>query len=287
MTYDTIIVGKGPAGITASIYAVRGNLKTLVIGKGYGDLVKAKEIENYYGFENGISGKELLDKGINQAKNLGVEIVEDEVVGVLYDTEFIVKTVNSEYKAKSVILATGTKRSSSKIKGIEEYEGKGVSYCAICDGFFFKGKDVAVLGNGDYAVSEALELVPVVNKVTILTNGLEARETRHPKISFNSKKIKEVRGDSDKVSNVDFEDNTKMDIAGIFIAEGTAASTDLAKKIGAEIEGRFVKVDENMKTNIPGMFACGDCTGGLAQITKAVYEGTKAGLSAAQFVKHM
>ena len=180
----------------------------------------------------------------------------------------------------------GAKRVSSKIKGIEEYEGKGISYCAICDGFFFRGKDVAVLGNGDYAISEALELIPVVNKVTILTNGLEARETRHPQISFNSKKIREFRGDNDKISNVDFEDDTNMDISGIFIAEGTAASTDLAKKIGAEIEGRFVKVDGNMKTNIPGIFAAGDCTGGLSQISKAVYEGTKAGLSAIAFVKH-
>jgi len=286
MVYDVIVIGKGPAGITSSIYAVRGNLKTLVIGKGYSDLVKAKEIENYYGFENAVSGKELLDRGINQAKNLGVEVIEDEAVGISYDTEFIVKTVNGEYKAKAVILATGVKRSNSAIRGIEEYEGKGVSYCAICDGFFFRGKDVAVLGNGDYAVSEALELAQVANKVTILSNGLEARETRHPKISFNSKKIKEFRGSNDKISNVEFEDNTDIDIAGVFIAEGTAASTDLAKKIGAEIEGRFVKVDENMETNIPGIFACGDCTGGLSQISKAVYEGTKAGLSAIGFVKH-
>jgi len=285
MVYDVIVVGKGPAGITASIYAARGNLKTLVIGEGYGDLIKAKEIENYYGFEKAISGKDLLDRGINQAKNLGVEIVEDEVVGISYDTEFILKIVKDEYKTKSIVLATGAKRGSSKIKGIEEYEGKGISYCAICDGFFFRGKDVAVLGNGEYALSEVLELVPIVNNVTILTNGLEAKETRHPKISVNSKKIREFRGDTDKLSSVEFEDDTSMDIAGIFIAEGTAASTDLAKKIGAEINGRFIKVDENMKTNIPGIFACGDCTGGLSQITKAVYEGTKAGLSAIEFVK--
>ena len=278
MIYDVIIIGKGPAGISASLYTARANLKTLIIGKDDSDLAKAESIENYYGLEKPISGKELLERGINQAKNLDIEFISDEVVGILYNEHFIVRTVGNEYKAKTLILATGAKRSTSKIKGIEENEGKGISYCAICDGFFHKNKDVAVLGNGDYAISEALELAPVVNKVTILTNGLTANETRHPKIIFNDKKIREFRGESSYV--IEFEDNSSLDISGLFVAEGTAASTDFAKKLGIELDKNSIKVDENMKTNLPGIFACGDCTGGFMQISKALYEGATAGLSA-------
>jgi thioredoxin reductase (NADPH) len=182
-------------------------------------------------------------------------------------------------------MALGAKRFTPKIKGIKEYEGKGISYCAICDGFFHKNKEVAVLGDGEYAISEALELADVVNKVTILTNGSPARETRHPNIIFNSKKIREFRGSSETIENISFEDNSFLNVSGIFIAEGSATSTDLAKKLGIELHNNSISVNENMATNIPGIFACGDCTGGLAQISKAVYEGTKAGLSAISFVK--
>ncbi|MCL2355312.1 MAG: NAD(P)/FAD-dependent oxidoreductase [Oscillospiraceae bacterium] len=195
-----------------------------------------------------------------------------------------VKTVDDEYNAKTIILATGTKRSKPQIKGISEYEGKGISYCAVCDGFFHKSKNVAVLGNGDYAISEALELTPIANSVTILTNGGEAREVRDSKITFNNIPIREFRGDTNRVQTIEFEDNTNLDVSGIFIAEGTATSLDLAKKIGIETEKNNIKVDTNMNTNVPGIFACGDCTGGLFQISKAVYEGTKAGLSAIEYL---
>ena len=285
MVYDTIIIGKGPAGISASLYTVRANLKTLIIGKDESALVKAKEIENYYGFDKIISGQELLKSGIRQAENLGIELKSEEVVGISYQENFTVKTINDEYTSKIVIIATGAKRAKPKIEGIAEYEGKGISYCAVCDGFFHRNKDVAVLGSGEYAISEALELTPMANSVTILTNGGEAREVRNPKISFNNKKVREFRGDSNKVQTIDFEDDTSLNVSGIFIAEGTATSLDLAKKMGIETEKNNIVVDNNMSTNIPGIFACGDCTGGLLQISKAVHEGTKAGLSAIEFLK--
>ena len=196
-----------------------------------------------------------------------------------------VKTVNNEYQSKSLIIATGTKRSRPKIKGIKEYEGKGISYCAVCDGFFHKNKNVAVLGSGEYAISEAMELTPMVNRVTILTNGGEAREVRDSKITFNNKVVREFRGDLSKVQTIEFEDNTSVDISGVFIAEGTATSLDFAKKLGIETESNNIVVDNNMNTNVPGIFACGDCTGGVLQISKAVYEGTKAGLSVIEFLK--
>lgn len=278
MVYDVIIVGSGPAGISASLYAKRRKLSVLVISKGNGALGKTEKIDNYYGFPKGISGKELYQNGIEQAKTLGVEIIEDEVVTLNYLENFEVETVNSQYTAKSVILATGTNRVTPNIKGIQEFEGKGVSYCAICDAFFFKGKDVVVLGNGNYAIHEMEQLKPVVGSVSILTNGEEMIENRDVEVEVDSRKIREFRGE-DKLAEIEFEDNTKRKVHGVFVAVGTASSNDLARKIGARIENNHIAVNENMETTIPGLFACGDCTGGLLQISKAVYEGAKAGLT--------
>lgn len=276
--YDVIVIGSGPAGITAAIYAKRRNLSILVISKGNGTLQKAEKIDNYYGFENGISGKELYENGIKQAKNLGIDFIEDEVINIEYINQFTIETVNSKYEAKAVILATGVSRNIPNIKGIKEFEGKGVSYCAVCDSFFYKGKDVAVLGDGNYAIHEFETLKPVASSVTILTNGNAMIENRDSSIEVNSKKIREFRGDT-KLEEVEFEDNTIQNLNGVFIAMGTASSSDLARKIGARIENNNIIVNENMETTVPGLFACGDCTGGLLQISKAVYEGAKAGLA--------
>lgn len=276
--YDVIVIGSGPAGITAAIYAKRRNLSILVISKGNGALQKAEKIDNYYGFENGISGKELYENGVKQAKNLGIDFIEDEVINIEYINQFTVETVNSKYEAKAVILATGVSRNVPHIKGIKEFEGKGVSYCAVCDSFFYKGKDVAVLGDGNYAIHEFETLKPVASSVTILTNGNTMVENRDSSIEVNRKKIREFRGDT-KLEEVEFEDNTTQNLNGVFIAMGTASSSDLARKIGARIENNNIIVNENMETTVPGLFACGDCTGGLLQISKAVYEGAKAGLA--------
>lgn len=276
--YDVIVIGSGPAGITAAIYSKRRNLSILVISKGNGTLQKAEKIDNYYGFENGISGKELYVNGIKQAKNLGIDFIEDEVINIEYINQFTIETVNSKYEAKAVILATGVSRNVPNIKGIKEFEGKGVSYCAVCDSFFYKDKDVAVLGDGNYAIHEFETLKPIASSVTILTNGNTMVENRDSSIEVNSKKIREFRGDT-KLEKVEFEDNTIQNLNGVFIAMGTASSSDLARKIGARIENNNIVVNENMETTVPSLFACGDCTGGLLQISKAVYEGAKAGLA--------
>lgn len=247
--YDVLIVGSGPAGISAAIYAKRRKLSVLVVSKGRGALEKTENIENYYGFPKGVTGNELYENGIAQAQNLGVELIEDEVVAISYMQNFEVETVNSTYQAKSVILATGASRITPNIKGIKEFEGKGVSYCAICDAFFYRGKDVAVLGNGNYAIHEMENLKPVVNSVTILTNGEDIVENRDKEIEVTTKKIREFRGDS-KIQEVEFEDNTKQAISGVFVAQGTASSNDLARKIGARIENNHIVVDENMQTTV-------------------------------------
>ena len=281
--YDSIIIGSGPAGITASLYMVRAGLKVLIVSKNESSLDKAKKIENYYGFENAISGKELKQNGIEQAKKLGAEILEKEVIAIKYADnncyEVVVANqgIDEKYIAKTVVLATGVNRNKPNIKGIKEFEGRGISYCAICDAAFFRNKDVAVLGNGDYAIGEIEELLPIVRSVKMLTNGLEHVEYRSDKLDINTKKIREFRG-SNKIEEIQFEDDSVEEISGIFIAQGTASSVDFAKKIGAMIQNNYIVVNEKMETTVPNVYACGDCTGGLLQISKAVYEGTIAGV---------
>lgn len=187
------------------------------------------------------------------------------------------ETVNSEFYAKRVVLATGKNRIIPDIKGIKKFEGKGISYCAICDAFFFKNKNVVVLGSGNYAVNEAKQIMNVTKSVKILTNGEKLVENRDISLESNEKRIKEVRG-INKIEEVEFYDNTKMKIDGMFIAIGTASSTDLARKIGAVIENNNIKVNDNMQTSVNGLYACGDCIGGIMQISKAIYDGTKVGL---------
>ncbi len=279
--YDVLIVGNGPAGISAGLYLKRANKDILIISKQDSALKKAEKIENYYGVQS-ITGEELYNLGIKQAKNLNIPMEEDEVTNIEYnenDKKFIVTTVNNEFESKNVILATGTNRMSPKIKGIKEFEGKGVSYCAICDAFFYRNKDVAVIGNGNYALHEAKILKPIAKTVTILTNGNKMVENRDcSNFDIDESNIREFRGDN-VIKEVDFENNNKKKIDGVFVAIGTASSVDLAKKIGALVKNNNIIVDENMQTTVKNLYACGDCTGGLLQVNKAVYEGAKAAVS--------
>lgn len=285
MLYDVIIIGSGPAGISASLYTKRAGLETLIVSKGIGTLDKVEKIENYYGTPN-ISGKEIQKIGENQAKNLNIEIKNEEVMQIDYGRNFIVKTLNYEYEAKTIIIATGSNRKVANIKGIKEFEGKGVSYCTTCDGFFYKDKDVAVLGNKEYALHEAQNLLPIAKSVTMLTNGEQPVEKRTEGIEIKENKIREFRG-TNSIEEIEFEDNTKKKIDGVFVALGTASSSDLARKLGVILdEKNNIKVDNKMETNIKGVYACGDCTGGILQISKAVYEGMVAGMSVIQFIKN-
>jgi len=287
--YDSIIIGSGPAGITASLYMIRAGLKILIISKNQTALNKAEHIENYYGFENGISGKELNDAGIKQAQNLGVEFLGKEAISIKYAEngyEVIVANqgMDEKYLTKTIVLATGTNRNRPRIKGLKEFEGRGISYCAICDGAFFRNKDVGVLGNGDYAISEIEELLPIVKSVTMYTNGLEPIEYRSDNVNINTKKIREFRG-GNIIQEIEFEDDSVEEINGIFVAQGVATSTDFAKKLGARIENNYIVVNDKMETTVPNIYACGDCTGGLLQISKAVYEGAVAGLEVIRKLK--
>lgn len=285
MKYDVIIIGSGPAGISASLYTARANLKTLIISKGIGTLEKVKTIENYYGLEKVLTGEELHKIGIKQAEKLGVEFIKDEVVKIDLEDNFKVETINNKYEAKAVIIATGTSRKVPKIKGIKEFEGRGISYCATCDAFFFKGKDIAVLGSEEYAIYEAEELKRVTDSIIMLTNGEEIVENRSLNFEVEDRRIREFRGNN-RIEEIEFEDNTIKKIEGVFVAIGTATSSDLARKIGARIdEKQNIVVDENMKTNIQNLYACGDCTGGVLQIATAVYQGMIAAMSVIKNIK--
>lgn len=218
----------------------RSNLKTLILYQEEGALEKAKKIENYYGFENGINGKELYETGIKQAENIGVEVEKQEVTNIqMIEDGFEIKTENGNFSTRSVILATGNKKNKPNIKGIEDFEGRGVSYCAVCDGFFYRNKSISVIGNGNYAISETNELINIANKITILTNGEKVPEFRanNDNVIIDTKEIEAINGDK-KVEEVKFKDGTILKTDGIFVAQGVAGSIEFAKKLGIMIRKR-------------------------------------------------
>ena len=283
--YDVIIIGAGPAGITSGLYIKRANLNPLIIYNDKSSLEKTEKIENYYGFEKGIDGRKLYEDGIKQAKNLDIDIKNEEVIKIEFEEDgYSVTTSKNKYNSKVVILATGNKKNTPKIKGIKEFEGKGISYCAICDGFFYKDKNVVVIGSGNYAISETNDLINISKGITILTNGKDAPEIRADNVKVNNKEIREIRGDL-RAEEIEFVDGSKISTDGIFIAEGVAGTLEFAKKLGIITENNKIIVNENMETNVPGIYACGDCTKGLLQISKAVYQGTVAGLEAIKYLR--
>lgn len=275
--YDVIIIGKGAAGISAALYTSRASLKTLVIGSGTGALEDAESIENYYGFPGGISGQALHQNGVEQARALGCEVIAEEVLSIVKLSNITVKTNRGEYECARLLIATGKARTKAKIKGTEKLMGRGISMCAICDGFFYKGKRLAVLGSANYAVAEAEELSRFTKDITIFTNGTEPSwETTLPEcVKVNTLTVQEVQGD-ERVSGLLLQNGEVFPIDGVFLALGTASAFDFAVKLGVLTNGSSIAVDESFMTNVPDIYAAGDCVGGLLQISKAVGEGAMA-----------
>ncbi|MEG0457427.1 MAG: FAD-dependent oxidoreductase [Oscillospiraceae bacterium] len=297
--YDTVIIGGGPAGVSSALYIQRANLSSAIFYGENSSLMKAEKIENYYGFfsknkfDN--SGKSLFETGIAQAQSLGAETFNNQCFSIEYDfseKRFICTFDNIKTKSKALIISTGSVRKKPKIENLDRLEGSGVSYCAVCDSFFYKEKDVCVVGNGNYAFEEASVLLNVAKTVTLCTNGepllTQSENYKHLlsnlKFKIIDKKIKSIDGKLN-VESITLENHELIKCNGVFIALGVAGADSLAKKIGAITENGKIITDENMKTSIDGLFAAGDCTKGLLQVSKAVYDGTIAGLGAINHCK--
>ncbi len=282
---QVIIIGCGPAGVSAALYTKRAGFATTIIGLSRTALFKAEKIENYYGFKEPVTGNQLFKDGIAQAKRLGCNVIEDEVISIANESNFKVKTATSgEFTGAAVILATGKQRFTPNIAGLKEFEGHGVSYCAICDAFFYRNKKVVVIGNGAYAISEAKELKAVAD-VTILTNGTASEEVKLSGIPYLCLEIENIYGEN-KVNGIGFKKGQTLAVDGVFVAIGSASSIDFAKKLGLFIENNCIVVDTKQQTNYPGIFAAGDCCTTLSQVCVAVAQGAVAGLSAVEFIRN-
>ena len=279
-----VIVGSGPAGCSAALYAARAGMETTVISKGIGALQKAEQIQNYYGFEEGITGAELYRRGVAGAQAVGTQFVTAEVVGLDYAATLVVQTTAGDYPADAVILATGTGRITPKIAGLAEHEGRGVSYCATCDAFFYRGKTAAVLGTGEYALHEVQALLPLAGKVILCTNGEPLTAEFPAEVEICTEKLEAIEGE-ETVTALRLAGGGLLPADGLFVALGVAGSAALARKLGAPVENGRIVVDEKMQTGIPGLFAAGDCTGGMLQVCKAVYEGALAATEAIKQIR--
>ncbi len=276
MQYDTIIIGKGPAGISAALYIVRAGYRTLVIGSGRGSLERAELIDNYYGFSEPQNGAALVDNGISQARRIGAEILDAEVTGISIGEGFSVKTADAEYTTRTVLLATGKQRHHLKLPGFDILRGKGISFCATCDGFFYRKKTLALVGSGEFAASELEELRNFTDDITIFTNGAEITSSNFPQeLKRVTEPITSFNG-TEKLESLTTADGRVWPTDGVFVALGTAGAADFAAKLGLELRGQDIVVNHEYSTNLPGIWAAGDCIGGYLQVAKAVADGALA-----------
>ena len=292
MMYQSIIIGKGPAGLQAAIYLARARLNILLIGLDTGSLLRAEKVDNYYGMSIPLSGPALQKIGENQVGKLGVEIMNASAVGLGYlDSGFFVLTPDDKFTGETILIATGSTRVKIPIEGLARLEGRGVSYCAVCDGFFYRDKRVGVLGYSDYAVQEALELKAITEDVTIFTNGRkleinsEAAKKHVNQFRIVADPVSALVGE-DKLAAIRLGDGSEQQLDGLFIAYGIAGSSDFAKKLGVALTSDgSIATDIKQATNIPGVYAAGDCTGGFRQIATAVGQGAVAAKSILAFIK--
>lgn len=300
--YDIIVIGAGPAGLTAALYARRQNKSVLVLEKNSfgGQTVYSPKIENYPGFAE-MSGIEFSDKLVDQVLNQGAELEMEEAISVTDNGEYkTVKTDSSEYKAKTVIIACGAKHRMLGLDGEERYVGNGISFCAVCDGAFYKDKEVAVIGGGNSALQEALLLSQTSKKVHIIQN-LEAmtgeiklvealKAKNNVTMTFNTV-VTALNGENELSSivlkNTATGQENELTIDGMFVAIGLVPDTEVIKNI-IKVDGRgYVESDENTYTNINGIFAAGDCrTKNVRQIATAIADGATAALNACKYIEN-
>jgi thioredoxin reductase (NADPH) len=302
--YDVIIIGSGPAGYTAAIYAARANLSVLML-QGYqvgGQLMLTSDVENYPGFEEGIIGPSMMEKFEAQARRFGTELIPEDVISLDFrNRPFIVTTDSGEYHARAVIISTGASAKWLGLPSEQRLQGRGVSACATCDGFFFKNKDVAVIGGGDTAMEEATFLTRYANHVTVIhrrdtlraSKIMQDRAFKNPKISFIwDTEITEVLGENEvtglRLHNVKTDEESILPVQGFFLAIGHQPNTELFKGVlDMDSIGYIVPVEHTM-TNIPGIFAAGDVTDHrYRQAVTAAGDGCRAAIDAERWLESL
>jgi thioredoxin reductase (NADPH) len=284
---DAVIIGQGPAGCSAALYLCRAGLRVAVVGKDSGALHRAEKIENYYGLPQPLSGQALVEVGRSQCRTLGAELREDEVLALdwLEDGRFAARLATGQtLAATTALLATGKAKAAPAIAGIQALEGHGVSYCAVCDAFLYRGKSVAVLGNGAYARHELEELLPLAGRVTLLTHGAEPEFAPPEGVTVLRRPVARLQGE-EQLQSVTLEDGETLALDGLFVALGSASAGDLANKLGLRLEQNAIPVNAKQETALPGLFAAGDCTGSFAQVALAVAEGAKAALAMIPYIR--
>lgn len=299
--YDLIIIGSGPAGMTAGIYAARREMKVLIIGKEVGgQMVWASEIENYPGFEK-INAFDLINKFKQQTVNFGVEMKDDEVKQIEKkdDGNFLLHTNRETFEAKTVIVAMGLSPRRLAVKGEVEFNGRGVSYCANCDGPFFKNKKVAVIGGGNSALDAAEVLSKIASQVYLIQHNdkfkafdsliAEVQDRENIEIILNAD-VESIEGkdkvEKIKIVNVQTKEEKEIELDGVFIEVGRIASTDLVGEFVDRNEKHQIIVNSKTETKTPGLFAAGDVTNcEFKQITIATGQATIAALEAYQYLQ--
>ncbi len=299
--YDVVIIGGGPAGLSAGIYTARARLSSLLIERGAvgGQIINAEWVENYPGFTESISGIDLTEAMHKQATKFGLETLLAEVTGIdIKGGRKAVKTSQGDFTAKAVIIAGGSERQKLGVPGEAEFAGKGVSYCATCDGPFFRGKAVAVVGGGNTAITEAIELTKFASRITVIHRRDELRATKilqekafaEPKIDILwDSVIEEIDGDAFvskvRVSNVKTRKKTVLDVSGVFMAVGFRPNTGYLKGIVKLDDIGTVITNEKMETSVPGIFAAGDIRGNsIRQIIAAAGDGAVAAIGAEKYI---
>ena len=297
---QVIIIGGGPAGLTAGLYVARAGLRSLLLECGVfgGQIVNARLIENYPGFPEGISGIELGKLMHQQATRYGLESLTAEVIGVSSGDAYEVSTTEGNIQAQSIIIATGSEYRKLGVIGEERLSGRGVSYCATCDGFFFRDREVAVVGGGDTAITDALELVQNCRKVYIIhrrgqlraTKALQEKAFSQPKIEMVwNTVVDEIAGDKMldylRLRNIKTGQSSNLEVDGVFIAVGLKPNSQVFSRLVTLDEGGFVVTDELMRTSAPGIFAAGDVRqNSFRQAITAAGDGAAAASSAFKYL---
>ena len=301
-SFEAVVIGGGPAGLTAGIYLMRAGIKAVLLEKQLlgGAPMNTEHVENYPGFPDGISGRDLMSRMADQARNVGLQIVEFAQVESIEskDRSFVTRAGNESYVSEGVVLATGTESTKLNIPGEDTFVGRGISYCATCDGMFFRGLEVAVIGGGDAALSEALSLANIVDKVYIVHRRgqlraqqiLQDRARKNTRVEFLLNKAPVRVNGGDQVESITLRDTvtameSDLKVGGIFFYVGSRPDTAFLDSLVDREGAGFVIADEDLATKTPGLFIAGDVRKkSLRQISTAVGDGALAAVNLEKYI---